>query len=296
MIQSLLKAYKIKMTLIENIDTAHTIALAESPYRDLSLHARSLGLAALSVELEERAVKVGDEKQRELAQTTDNKEKDVPSPETEKEFLKEMLKSSGIVAHTWVPSGELDVRHHGDGIGDRNLFANYTNRVSVELAEKTMRTRTDVEVKSKLRAKGVAEIFTFTSLLKSSLAQLVPGHGSEPGPLTIVTYETTIGDIYNKGPRYTQGNSYAPGVKTSYHLFMSPTNAADLETAVRETPRLVHELTDTLMQDTFGITPKTWKELGPQYEAWKDLNGGVNRIAVRNGIGDTANKADILEF
>ncbi len=282
------------MALIENIDTAHTIALAESPYRDLSLHARSLGLTALSLEIEEKAVKAGDEKQQELTQSTDNKEKDIPSQETEKEFLREILKSSGIVAHTWARGAEIAARNGGGhGNGDKILYA---NGVDSYWAEKTMRTMTDAQVKSELREEGVAEVFTFTSLDKSSLAKLVPGHNTEPGALTVVTYETTVGTGYGRGPNYDQGTRGVPGIKTQYHLFMSPSDAVALETAVRETPRLVHELTDTLMQGTFGITPQTWKELGPQYEAWEDLNGGVNRIAVRKNIRDTADQADILGF
>lgn len=276
--------------IINNLPLAHEMADAESPYRELALHAKALGLIAVSTEMAQRANDASDE----IVRDDNYRENETEvSMEDKREQLLELLHSSGIVASTWTIGSEIPDTY-GSTFGNGYQMLHGENLNSDD-GRSLLSIKTHKDILEKIKANNVAEVLTFTNLENSKYYGAIPGHRGAVGSVVILSYETTIGQGY-AGKQYQQGTAQVPGIQTKYHLFMEAKRAAELQESIANDPQIIHTLTDTMMRDVFGIKEETWKKLGPQYEAWKELNGGTNRIAIRNGMDIPAEQSKIIEF
>lgn len=162
-----------------------------------------------------------------------------------------------------------------------------------------------------LNAQGVAEVMTFSALTDTTLLNKVPGHQGEKGDLTAVTYESTDaattllyklpydvrGEFNNKTRRYPTGfERGAPGTSFSYNLFMVPEDAEALRTMVTEQPETAHLLNETIMTQAFGASQEGFRARGPQYDAWREADGGQAKLAIRDGFETPVTADQIITY
>lgn len=174
-------------------------------------------------------------------------------------------------------------------------------------------------VEAALTEAGVAEVVTITPAADliadneiNSLytRDLEPVEGGEP--LAVVEYSTLSGKGRYPYDRYSDPKILPErrGGQTSLRwvMVLPESTAAELRTAIIEDPDLVRLMSEAIVTnpDARGIlsredspnpiTRELWERSRPPYEAWKDINGGVERIALRDGRSQPANEARILEF
>lgn len=99
-----------------------------------------------------------------------------------------------------------------------------------------------------------------------------------------------------------------PGAMANYFMIMNAADGEQLQAAIQEKPQLARDLLATIMEtqdlDKKGDNMKrvasepvpddAWAH--PPYEAWKEQNGGVNRIALRTSVDTPPEQCEIIEF
>lgn len=162
-----------------------------------------------------------------------------------------------------------------------------------------------------LNAQGVSEVVTFSQIADSPLLDRVPGHQNEKGDVTCVSYESTdaatrllSGLGYSDRAQYSQKvrryptgfEKGAPGVDFSYHLFMAPQDAAELRAIITDQPEALHLLNEMIMVNTFGADPEGLRSHGPQYDTWREADGGRLKLAIRNNLEEPAVQSQIITY
>lgn len=142
---------------------------------------------------------------------------------------------------------------------------------------------------------------------KMGASELVTVNKGEVDGHAVISYETTneTGGTPYEHRGYSQGytafeyidNIGRGGNMFRLHLFIKPDIARSLVDAVERTPGLIRKLADKFMREQIGAND-AWGKSKPPYERWKQINKGVNRIALMDlskTDGDLKN-AKILEF
>ncbi|MEJ0073292.1 MAG: hypothetical protein WDN27_04410 [Candidatus Saccharibacteria bacterium] len=168
-------------------------------------------------------------------------------------------------------------------------------------AEQFPRHRTEYEAYRLLNTQGVSEIVTFSRLADSYFLDRVPGHDREHGAVTIMSYQMTHAQrVGAEGvrpyPMGLEGEGINRGADFSYHLFMEPKDAADLRATITADPNALHALNTILMVETFGANPEGWRRLGPQYDAWRESDGGHSKLAIRDDFNAPAEQSQIITY
>lgn len=156
---------------------------------------------------------------------------------------------------------------------------------------------------------------------KSGLASRVPGYVLMYKTLTRGLDPSTGKNIYDEAQQ--EGHNTRYGTYTTFNVPLTKEQAAELLGQIRQRPEVVRDIMEALalsggLDDKYGkytdsvstnglTMSEFWNGTGqehrkrpivsrPPYEAWAEVNGGINRIALRTDINAGPDQAEILEF
>lgn len=242
----------------------------------------------------------------------------MPEKRISQEHLREILRDSAVSAHGWFVGSEIpEGRKQG-----RSRFMTIWNA-------KPMQTyQSSPEVLGMFIARGITDVVTIQRPKK-----LVPTHRYKPDsakadePAVGISYEVSTEGVdskfvaalkhkvgasreeweakfgYDSAFRYATSthinrSAMIPPTKTFRMFFAMPdSDASEWLAAVQDDPQIVRDTVDLAMREELNAS-KTWDEDGvrPAYDDWQALNGGVSRIAIRDGMSKVPEESQIFEF
>lgn len=229
----------------------------------------------------------------ELVDTTPVPE--LPSAEqsqSQHEKITSLLDNSAIILTTW-STGRSTKPKYDLKFGGSCCKTLSNESIPLDRAEQIVSKQTKLADLAAINSKHISEVITLTSLDDSPFAAYMPNSPKGKADVTVFTYETTKGNVGYRmaGPSTSPKDNYI-----RYHLILPREQAAELRNMVTENPTIVRDLTKAVEVDYFGIPEDEYSSLGPHYEDWKQINGGVNRIIVREGFDAPLRTADVVEF
>jgi hypothetical protein len=121
----------------------------------------------------------------------------------------------------------------------------------------------------------------------------------------VLQYATTTEDSdgRQKYPYKDRGDT-GRNTEFSYAMLLPESQARELEAAMKIDPSLARQLGDILVFNTKTVGANSdrirslWQDpkFKPPYDKWRQINGGVNRMAFRTASNQTAEQAQIVEF
>lgn len=124
--------------------------------------------------------------------------------------------------------------------------------------------------------------------------------GSEHGDESIVmlAYSTlNRGGNYmkNRGRHYNYTNSMGgAGNVFQYNLFLPQSVADDILARARTEPRIMRQLGDEIMMREYS--QDEWNKVRPPFDNWREINDGVERLAIVEGLDGRPEEAKVIEF
>lgn len=272
---------------IENPNLAEVMAFAEKPHRELAIQAAETAgkeyLAQTQQSLDQAL---------EIGSTTENKES------ISAERIGEILHNSGILVYGWFDGSSIpEQKREAYGGQFMRLFN------QPELHMTAMSKVSPNEDLGRFLIHRITEVVTIRDLYKDvTMKQANPYTYKPDEPVMIVDYELSLigkdsraldtlkkEDYMQLKNEYQGATSTPKGVKglpandnLKVRIYMATSDAGEFVNAVRQNPQTVRDAVDIAMRQEIEAD-KNWDELGgrPPYEKWKELNGGINRIALR---------------
>lgn len=310
---------QIPESYIQDQALAWDMAHAEKPYRDLQAEATKLGLKDAHLELGRLANDASDMFVVEQLDSPDEHEEPtlqtayLTETGTEKEKTKEWLnyvsKEAGVFAYGWIDGSEIGKdkqsrynSFHGVYSGRGMDFFNHTDL--------WMKLPASDKFKAKQVAKGVTEHVKIYETNRR-MGEFKDSSAYPDEPTIIMLYETTTGtrdttslskaDL-DRLSEYQQAHrsSGAQDSALLVQIHLPKTVGLEFMEKARNNPGLYRELVDVAMRQEVGMSD-SWEggrnAIKPPYEAWKEINGGVNRIAVTDRSLDPDNyQTKTIEF
>lgn len=149
---------------------------------------------------------------------------------------------------------------------------------------------------------GVPEVVTFQKFPDDKYRDVVPGTAHPDEAVVRFAYETVTrsrqGVYQGKLRGYSDSYGDAGGRSGNYILysvFLPESQADKLRQAITENPALTQEITTAMMTEYFGATAEEWQKMGPNYDKWRELDGGVSRVAIRDRFDQSLQDSTIIQ-
>lgn len=134
----------------------------------------------------------------------------------------------------------------------------------------------------------ISEVVTIVPLKGSKFGEFNQTGVSADEEAVLITYETLSG-----GPRTKFRNGLGNILQLT--MVLPQSEASAFTQLLQEDPSVIRDLTDSLMVDKFQAG-QPWEKARPPYKQWEELNGGINRIALRHDFRASAEQSQIFEF
>lgn len=217
---------------------------------------------------------------------------DAAEQDKTQEKIDEWLDTMPTTIHTWLSRDDQIPRESFVESGYGNSFLTLMNRrlstanfqTMVRASRALRRLHTIEPIQRELSKKGVTEAATFAPLKGATF-----GEFSSDSPLAD---EEAIQFLYETVTPY-----YRPVVGNIIKLrMMLPKSEADkLREMIESQPDVVRKLIEKLMTEKFQ-SKEGWERSRPPYETWREANGGVSRIALRDSLVASAEDSKVIEF
>jgi hypothetical protein len=288
---------------IEDKKLAEEMAYAENPYRELAADALR--------QADEAADAVQQVQGTEKMQTKQAETRNI-SPER----LSEILRNSAVSAYGWFSSrGVPDDKYEG--------ISRFSSAASepVVMGE-AARSFTKRELLGEFLHQRITEVVTVRSPKRVIPVRRAKPTSYKPDEnLAAIDYEVSTdgkdsviikNQLRQKDPATYRALSYsyfANSPKSGKPLqvpkadifrmsiFLPESDAQELVQAIQGDTQTIRDTVDLAMRQEIEAS-EMWDEDGvrPPYEDWKELNGGVNRIALRDDMKKGPEQREILEF
>ncbi len=291
-------------TVISDPALATDMAYGEKPYRELEAHAKELGVEHVAKQMDIQATEaakaivegyIPDPANSTEVQTSETAAV-IEAPSAEKkispERLSEMIRDSAVGTHAWMSAREIPADKK-DGTSSETTVG--TSKKIRELTDETLGR--SVGLLKQFEAHSVSEVITIQEM-GGSMKFAKPDTTKPDEPVVMVGYQTTNRrQLYEevKYPQPMARGGAGTGNSMLTCLFMPKSAAVELVNAMQTDPAIIREAVDVAMRQEVEAST-TWDQMKPPYDKWREINGGVDRIALRNSFEADTNQAQILEF
>lgn len=234
------------------------------------------------------------------------------------ERLREIVRNSAVSAYGWFTGREIPRARLGDGYSQ---FGSVASEPAV--MGEARRAQSDHEILGAFLIAGVTEVVTPRRLAPHLLMRQAKPTTYKPGePITAIDYEvTTAGNdsravmmLRQTDPEKYNALRYEYAANSAFErprdtagvpstnifimtLFLPESDAAELLAAVETDPQIMRDSVDIAMRQEIEAGT-TWDVDGARipFERWRELNGGVSRMALRDDPRKGPTQSTILEF
>ena len=281
---------------VQDSSLAWDAAHAEKPVRDIAIATKQLGVLGVHGQFDARANELSDAVLQNApavpTEIHDNAQEQGGESLTA-ERLPAFFADSPIAVHGWlVGSSALKADSVKAKTGQ---FQNITRGKSPVTAEQQDSYIQQEDERAKtleyFASKGVPEIVTFLPT-REKYGRYRPNSDKSDEAAVAFIYRT------NKNGKFSSAffdQNHRPGNYLNIVIQLPESEAAELRQAITENPELAHQISDSIMVDQLGIDAAEWDRIKPDYDKWKELSGGVRRVAIRDDLHATAQGVQIVE-
>jgi hypothetical protein len=214
----------------------------------------------------------------------------------DRERIRSWIDEGLVSLHTWLGSDKSP----GKSTPGANRFMTVFNdpkrrRGVLQLTTEGGRTATDKSIQALFAKRGVPELLTITSLRDRVFEAVKPESSAKDEEAVMIQYETVYESPYNRAFGKEGAGRAVTSNLIRMQLFLPKSQAEEALAMITDNPRLVRELADVLMVETIGAR-ESWDKAQPNYEKFKDLNGSVDRIAIRESLMAKPDDSEIVQF
>lgn len=214
------------------------------------------------------------------------------------------------------------VAHATRGVGQRiltNLPVSRIGRRGEDLVHGLDGFRATAEIEEAFTDAGISEVVTITEAGEFQFNHDQPvmdmvGDSLHGEPIYVVDYATLTSQPPQRYPYHENGIYHQPPtertrgrpISLNWTMLLPQSMAEELRTAIEADPELVRiisegllinpDATDHVGREMNDFTVEIWENCRPPYEEWQAINGGVDRIALRDSQSQGPDEARILEF
>lgn len=281
---------------VQDSSLAWDAAYAEKPVRDAAIAAKQLGVLGVHGQFDARANELSDavlQNAQSVPAEFDDTSQEQGSEALTAERLPAFFADRPIAVHGWLIG--RDASKADSVMAKTGQFQNITRGKRPETAalQNTYIHQEDERANTLkyFASKGVPEVVTFLPT------------GEQYGkyrPNSDKSAENAVAFIYrtiNEGNYSTAflDLNHRPGNYLNIVIQLPESEAAELRQAITKNPELAHQISDSIMVDQLGYDAAEWDRIKPNYDKWKELSGGVRRVAIRDDLHATAQGVQIVE-
>jgi hypothetical protein len=132
-----------------------------------------------------------------------------------------------------------------------------------------------------VNAEGTSGEEFLKAAAKATIPEIVTFGSPSTAGKVVFTYETASKGDYKYHHRDLSGR---PGNFLRYKMMLSEDEASTLRDVMQADPTFVHKFTDVLMTEHFGMDEQEWSKIRPDYDAWREEDGGRLKMIFRNSL------------
>jgi hypothetical protein len=226
------------------------------------------------------------------------------------EALRKVADTYGFILNGWFLASNIPKSNGRGPTGFQVLRSENLSEGARSVAESQ---RTTDQFMQAFAEAGVPELVTFlpqrvkpnTPSLHYQYAQKAESMSDAEAtePSVVMIYETVtrsrIGEYDGKLKGYGKVATEAfnrPGNYFYGAVVLPESKATEMRTAIEADPTVIHELMDTIVTERLGETQADWDKCRPPYEKWREMDGGISRIAIRDGFAQQPARNQIIEY
>lgn len=299
---------------IDDPRIAEEVAYAEKPFRDTQHGIGKLiaegyvevgpELHQLRLQADKAANEAGTDKLRELEPR--GFDHDVQENSEQKRFGKErfleLLDKAPVIVSTWFTGSKIPRDMMSTPSGQfKELFNGQTTRSEANRLARAWENTNDRDsrILKQFAEAGVPEVVTFQKYPDDKYRDVVPGTTHPDEAVVRFAYETVTrsrqGAYQGKLNDYSNAYGGRSGNYIFYSVFLPESQADELRQAITDNPELTQEITTAMMTEYFGATAEEWQKMGPDYAKWRELDGGVSRVAIRDRFDQSLQDSTIIQ-
>lgn len=294
------KMSEISQSQIQDPVLAEHMAYAEKPYQELASQARAMGVGHVADEMATHANNASYwVAQEATVQTTEqadpaNTVEQEASAELGREEIKNILEYSAASAHLSLHSSNDNINIKGiENMSGLNTLTHNTDKRSFigKLPANVQQASEDEWPTESFTESGVPEIITVNTYDNKFVGNSHPKAGEK---LSVLVYQTDSAKNGKYQQQYRDDRG-RPGCIFSAAIAMPESDAIRIIEATKDKPETIHDVMDVYMRDILGAQ-EGWDKSKPPYDAWKEMNEGVGRIAIRTDAHHGPEQSDIVEY
>jgi hypothetical protein len=187
----------------------------------------------------------------------------------DREMINRWLDDGLVTVHSWMS----DI-HKIKGYKDSDGMTGF-----VTVANKALRLPSVLKHKSPIDKQsfvdqGIPEVVTINTIEGTAFGRVVDSQSEKGDEDTVcVTYETLTNGYDNK-------YRYGKGDFLRLRIFLPRSEAEEMVQAITDKPEVLRQLTESFMTEKLHVGEQWDKKIRPPYEAWRELDNGVSRMAI----------------
>ena len=209
--------------------------------------------------------------------------------EKEREKIQYWLAEGLITMHTWLGRNNIDRKNASGENRYMTVVSNPERASRVAQAEKQS---TPEFICEELASKGISELVTVNKLGGREFSVINKAATQANEPAVLITYETLASRT--RGKYFVQGGG-GNAIIHRMQIFLPESEANTAIKMIEANPSFIREIAETFMSETLQAG-EAWDKARPKYEDWEKANGGINRIAIREGFTSKPETSKVVEF
>jgi hypothetical protein len=201
--------------------------------------------------------------------------------------IHEWLAEGLVLAHTWLKPQRIDRQHNIDGrVGGFSTVYSDTRRA--RRVASGLNSRTPDSIMRAFSDQNIPELVTLTPIKGKQFGAVDPASAKSAEAAYMILYETLPTRKY-------QSTSGVKGNFLKVGVVLPESKAREAVEQITANPLLIRDAAEVLMQENIGLGGN-WENSRPHYDAMMQINGGTNRMAIREGNITLPDKSSVLEF